>query len=98
MDEHDLSMHQAEPAPSFWQSRAGFTLIVFLVVAALMLGYEHRLHLFASGMFPAVLLLGCVFMHFFMHGGHGGHAGHGSSGKPQANPVSTSLKNDGDRS
>ena len=37
MEQHDHSMHEPEPAPSFWQSRAGFTLIVFLVVAALIL-------------------------------------------------------------
>ncbi len=105
MEEHDHSMHQPTqqpaPVPTFWRSRAGITLIVFLAVAALLLGYEHRMHLFASGMFPAILLFGCVFMHFFMHGGHGshgGHARHGSPSDPPASPNSESIKTDGDKS
>jgi len=101
MAEHDHSTHQPDLRPGFWQSRAGLTLIVFLAVAALLLGYEHRLHLFASGLFPVALLFGCVVMHFFMHGGHsghgshGGHAGHGGAGEP---PASQSIKTDGDKS
>jgi len=98
MEEHDHSMHQPEPGPSFWQSRTGITLIVFLAVAALLLGYEHRLHVFASGLLPVALLFGCVIMHFFMHGGHGGHAGHGGSGAPPASPGNQSIKTDGDKS
>ena len=103
MEEHDHSMHQPEPGPTFWQSRAGITLIVFLAVAALLLGYEHRLHLFASGLFPVALLFGCVFMHFFMHGGHGGHgshsghAGHGSPSEPPASPNSESIQTGGEK-
>ena len=103
MEEHDHSMHDTAPVPGFWQSRAGITLIVFLAVAALLLGYEHRLHLFAAGMFPAILLFGCVFMHFFMHGGHGGHgshgghSGHGDPSEPQAKPGSEPIKNGGDK-
>ena len=73
--------HQTEPtghpkpAQSFWRSRIGIGLIVALAVAAVLLGFEHRVHIFAGNGFLAILLLGCVVMHLFMHGGHGGHGG-----------------------
>ena len=50
-------------------------LIAFLIVAGLLLAYEHRAHLFAGNAFLALLLVLCIGMHFFMHGGHGGHGG-----------------------
>ena len=53
----------------------GIGLIISLAIAALLLGFEHRIHLFAGSGFLVLLLLGCVVMHFFMHGGHGGHGG-----------------------
>lgn len=82
MADHDHSTHDAEPGRSFWRSRAGWALIAFLAIAALLLGYEHRVHLFGGNMFTALLLLSCVGMHFFMHGSHGGgHAGHGGHGR-----------------
>lgn len=59
-------------AKGFWRSRVGLTLIVFLAVAAVLLGFEHRVHLFGGNALLALLLLGCIGMHFFMHGGHGG--------------------------
>lgn len=99
MKHHDHTAQEPTPAASFWRSRAGLTLIVFLAVAALLLGYEHRLHLFAAGMFPAVLLLGCVVMHFFMHGGHGGdggHTGHGGPGNPQTKLTRDPIRTEGD--
>lgn len=64
-----------EPQPSFWKSRVGVSLIISLAIAALLLGFEHRVHIFAGNGFLVLLLLGCVVMHFFMHGGHGGHGG-----------------------
>ena len=76
MTDHDQSKHEPAPAPGFWKSRAGITLIIFLAVAAILLGFEHRIHIFAGNGLIAVLLLGCIVMHFFMHGGHGG-GGHG---------------------
>jgi len=46
-----------------------------------LLGYEHRVHLFVGNGLLVLLLLGCVGMHFFMHGGHGGsHKGGGAVG------------------
>jgi len=68
-----------KPAPvkSYWKSRPGTTLIAVLVIAALVLGYEHRIHLFAGYGPLVILLLVCGGMHFFMHGRHGGHGGGG---------------------
>lgn len=44
MTEH----HDREPKGSFWKSRTGLTLLIFLGVAALLLGWEHQVHLFAG--------------------------------------------------
>lgn len=100
MDEHDLSMHEQGPSPSFWQSRTGITLIVFLVIAAILLGYEHRVHIFGSNAGTFLFLFAWIGMHFFMHrghGGHGGHAGHNSPSERPAAPGSESSKIDGDK-
>ena len=72
----DHSKHEPAPTPSFWKSRAGVTLIIFLAVAAVLLVFEHRLHIFTGDGLIVVLLLGSIVMHFFLHGGHGGD-GHG---------------------
>ena len=70
--------HEHEPqGGNFWKSRTGITLLVFLGVAALLLAYEHRVHLFAGNAGVVLLLIGCFVMHLFMHGGHGGHGGGG---------------------
>jgi hypothetical protein len=58
---------------SFWRSRAGLYLIVAFLLGGLLLGYEHRVHIFASSWIIYLPILICVGMHFFMHGGHGGH-------------------------
>lgn len=42
----------------------------FLIVAAAFLFSEHQAHFF--GFLPYLLLLSCLFMHFFIHGGHSG--------------------------
>lgn len=73
MEDHDK--HSSNHATGFWKSRAGIALLVALGIAAVLLGFEHRVHIFAGNGFVALLLLGCVVMHFFMHGGHGGHGG-----------------------
>jgi len=66
---------QPEPQQPFWKSRIGISLIISLAIAALLLGFEHRVHIFAGNGFLVLLLLGCGVMHLFMHGGHGGHGG-----------------------
>jgi uncharacterized membrane protein YgcG len=110
MEEHDHSMHQQmnkpEPHPTFWQSRTGITLIVFLVIAAVLLGYEHRVHIFGSNAGTFLFLFAWIGMHFFMHSGHGGHgghgshsghAGHGSPSEPPASPNSESIQTGGEK-
>lgn len=65
------------PTSSFWRSRSGLVMFVFLAVVGLVLVYEHRVHIFTgTGVLIALLAL-CIGMHFFMHGGHGGHGGNG---------------------
>ena len=75
--EHDKSMPADHPEPQkpFWKSRFGISLIISLAIAALLLGFEHRVHIFAGNGFLVFLLLGCVVMHLFMHGSHSGHGG-----------------------
>lgn len=72
MSDHDHLGHQSRPSGSFWRSRAGIVLIAFLAVAGLLLAYEHRVHLFTGNGILVALLVLCVGMHLFMHGGHGG--------------------------
>ncbi|GHE05961.1 hypothetical protein U879_05445 [Defluviimonas sp. 20V17] len=87
MEAHDHhGKPEEEPVPDvpFWKSRAGVYLIVALALGGLLLGYEHRVHIFASDWILWLPLLICVGMHFFMHGGHGGHGGHGSDGNDKS--------------
>jgi len=63
----------------FWRSRAGAVLVAFLAIGGLLLGYEHRAHVFSGDGLLAGLLVACVAMHLFMHHGHGGHGGGGAS-------------------
>lgn len=59
------------------RSRGGLVLLGFLAIAAFFLFAEHRAHLF--GVLPYLLLLACILIHLFGHGGHGeqkGHEGH----------------------
>ncbi|QIR86660.1 MULTISPECIES: DUF2933 domain-containing protein [unclassified Paracoccus (in: a-proteobacteria)] len=73
MDNH--GKHEPQPSGSFWRSRTGFTLVAFLAVAAFLLAYEHRIHLFAGNASLVLLLVGCFVMHLFMHRGGHGHGG-----------------------
>lgn len=57
------------------RSRRGLVFLGFLGIAAFFLVTEHRAHVF--GVLPYLLVLSCLLLHRFMHGGgHGGHAGH----------------------
>jgi hypothetical protein len=61
------------------QSKAKWAFIGFLLIAGYFLITEHRAHLVGwLPYWPYLLLLACLLMHLFMHGGHG-HGGHGSS-------------------
>ncbi len=97
MQDHDHSMHEPEPNPGFWQSSIGIALIVFLVIAAILLGYEHRVHIFGGTSGSFVFLAVCIGMHFFMHRGHGGHGGHGSHSEPRAKAPDDQTKDSGDK-
>ena len=50
-----------------------YVLSGLLVIAGLYLLIDHGQHL--APYFPFVFLLGCLFMHLFMHGDHG-HGSH----------------------
>ena len=69
---HDHSQHHTEPK-AFWGSRSAIGLIVLGGIALYFLLTEHRAHF--VGALPIILLLACLLMHVFMHGGHGGHGG-----------------------
>ena len=80
MNQDNPSDRDSPTHGSFWRSRAGLALIVFLAVGALLLGYEHRVHVFSSDGLLIGLLIACLAMHLFMHRGHGGHGGGGPPG------------------
>lgn len=48
-----------------------YTLIVLVVVAGVYAITNHQAHL--APYLPVTFLLGCLFMHLFMHHGHHGH-------------------------
>lgn len=75
MSRNDAPDQDTQQHRPFWQSRAGLALIVFLAAGALLLGYEHRVHILTGNGLLIGLLVACVVMHLFMHGGHGGHGG-----------------------
>ena len=52
-------------------SRFKWVLIAFTAIAGYFLITEHRAHVIEY--LPVALLLGCLFLHKFMHGGHGQH-------------------------
>ena len=58
-------------ATSFWTSKTGLALVVFLAISVFYLYTEHRAHLL--GALPYLLLLACPLLHVFMHRGHGKH-------------------------
>lgn len=62
----------------FWRSKTGLVAIAFIIIVGILLTYEHRVHLFTGSGFLVLLLLACVGIHLFMHGGHGGHGDQGS--------------------
>jgi len=72
----------------FFGTRAGAALIVFLLAAGFLLVLEHRAHIPGEYLLLGLILVLCLGMHRFMHGGHGGHGGghgsHGSAGDSEA--------------
>ncbi|MBI3596442.1 MAG: DUF2933 domain-containing protein [Nitrospirae bacterium] len=61
--------NETRPSRNNWlRSRGGLVLLGFLAIAVFFLFTEHRAHLF--GALP-YLLLACILLHLFGHGGHG---------------------------
>ena len=75
-----MTSNQSSESGSFWKSKPGLALCVFLSIAAVFLILEHRAHVWQW--LPFVLLAACPLMHVFMHGGHSGHAHGGKPGPP----------------
>lgn len=61
-------------------SRFKWVLIAFTAIAGYFLITEHRAHVIEY--LPVALLLGCIFLHKFMHAGHSQHGSHGKSREP----------------
>lgn len=67
--------------PGAWyRTRAGLAAIGFASLAALLLVYEHRLHIPFGNLSTVLPLIAIFGLHMLMHGGHGGHGGHGANG------------------
>lgn len=75
MTEHKQTERRPGARVSHWSSRARPVLIGFLLIAGLLLAFEHRAHIFTGNGLLIALLGACIVMHLFMHGGHGGHGG-----------------------
>lgn len=90
----------SEPEPEveagsrgFWTSKTGLVTIAFLLIAAFFLLTEHKAHTLAA--LPFLLLLACVPLHMFMHGGHGGHSSHGRHKEPDPSAQSGTTHHKG---
>lgn len=82
MHQHSSSNQPQSSQPNRWQTRISLPIKLVLYttigIIAFFLITEHLAHL--AGFFPLLLiLLFCIFMHMFMHGGHGGHKEHDGS-------------------
>ena len=80
-DESDESFPQCPAAPTHpphgprsGPGPARVALAGLLAAAALVLLFEHRVHVL--GVLPWLLVLACPLMHLFGHGTHGAHARH----------------------
>ena len=82
MNDHNHSAGHHAGSGGFWSSRAGMALVAFLAVAAVLLLYEHRIHVFTGSGLLFILLGFCLVVHLFMHGSHGGHGSGGGSLPP----------------
>ena len=98
MHNHDHTPAELVPGGGFWQSPTGIALIVFLLIAAILMGYEHRVHLFGGTSGSVVFLAAWFGLHFFMHRSHGSHGGHGASpAEPRDGSVQGADQDSGDR-
>jgi hypothetical protein len=58
--------------PAWWRNSTRLPLIGFLAIAGYFIWVEHEAHI--RPYLTWILLIGCLLLHGFMHGGHG----HGS--------------------
>jgi hypothetical protein len=73
-----MTHEQQSSRVGWFTSKANWVLVGFLAIIGFLLLMEHRAHVL--GALPIIiLLLACVVMHRFMHGGHGGDHGGGHS-------------------
>lgn len=77
MDHEHEYYNRPENKKPWWKTPLGITAIFFFVVAGYFLITEHGAHIGNNWIW--LLLLACIGMHFFMHGGHSGHGGHNNS-------------------
>lgn len=70
------SSHAPRPSRPWYRSRAGLGFAGFAALAALLLAYEHRLHIPFGNLLAILPLIACVGLHGLMHGGHHRHGGH----------------------
>ncbi len=90
MHEHQHANNSGNSRP-WYKTRWGLALIGFAAVAALLLVYEHRIHIPFGSLLVILPLFACIGLHSLMHGGHGGHgghSGHGSKPRGAADPAS----------
>lgn len=67
----------------WWRNRTKLPFFIFLAIAGYFLWMEHQAHVIEF--LPWILILGCVGMHLFMHGGHGrGGHDHSEGNEPSA--------------
>jgi len=62
----------------WWRSSTRLPFIGFLAIAGYFLWTEHQAHIVPY--LPWILLLACLGLHGFMHGGHG-HGGNNDASK-----------------
>ncbi len=70
-----------EKTGSWLRNRSNLALLAFLGVGGYFLWTEHQAHVIEA--LPWVLILGCLLMHLFMHGGHGHGDDNGDQGGKQ---------------
>jgi uncharacterized membrane protein YccC len=70
-----------EKTRSRLRNRSNVTLLAFLAVGGYFLWTEHQAHVIEA--LPWVLILGCLLMHLFMHGGHGHRDDNADQGSKQ---------------
>lgn len=80
-----------EPRVSWLRSKNNIALLVFLSIGSYFLLTEHWAHVIQA--LPYLLVLGCIVMHLFMHGGHG----HGDNGSHHSHEGQKARRDKHDR-